>query len=58
MQAVEDDARIDGYDPIMCAHISKAMRLAPNVLVFNALLEGQQVPVDALDANWARRYGL
>ena len=38
--------------------ITKAMRLAPNTLVFRALLEGQEVPVSALDPAWAHRYGL
>ena len=38
--------------------ISKAMRLAPNTIVFRVLLEGQEVPVSALDQHWRRRYGL
>lgn len=38
--------------------VSKAMRLAPNVLVFRALLEGQKVPADALDARWRKNYRL
>lgn len=38
--------------------ITKAMRLAPNTLIFRALLEGQEVPVSALDPVWAHRYGL
>jgi len=38
--------------------IGKAMQLAPNTIVFRALLDGQQVPVSALDQHWARRYGL
>lgn len=36
----------------------KAMRLAPNLEVYRALLTGQDVPVSALDQRWARRYGL
>lgn len=38
--------------------VGKAMRLAPALAVFRALLAGQVVPVAALDAEWARRYGL
>lgn len=48
----------DGYDPILCARLTKAMRLAPTVAVYNALLEGQPVPRSALDPQWAPRYGL
>jgi hypothetical protein len=38
--------------------VGKAMRLAPTILVFRALLDGQPVPADALDQRWVRRYGL
>ena len=36
--------------------ISKAMRLAPNAIVFQALLDGQPVPHEAMDQEWLRRY--
>lgn len=36
----------------------KAMRLAPDVRVYQALLEGQAVPVSELDPYWRNRYGL
>lgn len=38
--------------------IGKAMRLAPSLEVFRALLIGQPVPVSALDTQWAKRYGI
>lgn len=34
-----------------------AMMLAPTVQVCEALLRGEQVPVDRLDATWLRRFG-
>lgn len=36
----------------------KAMRLAPTLEVYEALLNGQPVPNDQLDQTWARRYGI
>ncbi len=36
----------------------KALRLAPSLAVFDALMAGQPVPVDRLDPAWAGRYGL
>jgi hypothetical protein len=48
----------DGYDREQMRAVSKALRLAPNIDVFRALLDGQDVPVDALDQRWRRRYGL
>lgn len=36
----------------------KAMMLAPTLAIYRALLQGQQVPVSALDPTWAKRYGL
>lgn len=36
----------------------KAMRLAPSLAVYRALLDGQKVPAAALDQRWRRRYGL
>lgn len=36
----------------------KAMRLAPSLHVYRALLDGQKVPAAALDQRWRRRYGL
>lgn len=36
----------------------KAMRLAPNLSVYRALLKGQDVPASQLDQHWRRRYGL
>lgn len=38
--------------------ISKAMRLAPNTVVFNALMAGQDVPLSKLDQRWVKRYRL
>ena len=38
--------------------VGKAMRLATSLPVFEALLNGQQVPVSALDETWRRKYGL
>jgi hypothetical protein len=34
----------------------KAMRLAPNLRVYQALLAGQPVPYEALDPDWRDRY--
>jgi hypothetical protein len=48
----------DGYDREQMRAVSKALRLAPNIDVFRALLDGQPVPVGALEPDWARRYGL
>jgi hypothetical protein len=42
----------DGYDREQMRAVSKALRLAPNIDVFRALLDGQDVPVDALDQRW------
>lgn len=56
MADVEAAAAVDGYCPATCARLSKAIRLAPNAVVFNALLEGQPVPHTALDQHWLRRY--
>lgn len=36
----------------------KAMRLAPSLAVCRALLDGQDVPRNALDPGWLRRYGI
>lgn len=58
MADVEAAAAVDGYCPAVCARLSKAIRLAPNGAVLNALLEGQPVPVSALDPAWTKRYGL
>lgn len=55
---MNDAALAVGYDRRLCSRLSKAMRLAPSIAVFGALLEGQQVPVEALDPVWARRYRL
>jgi hypothetical protein len=41
-----------------CRRVGKAMRLAPSLDVFEALLARQPVPVAALDPAWRRRYGL
>lgn len=41
-----------------CVRGLKAMRLAPTLAVYRALISGQQVPRKALDQRWARRYGL
>jgi hypothetical protein len=48
----------EAYDRALERRLAKALRLAPNTLVFAALLEGQPVPVSALDPVWSRRYGL
>lgn len=58
MQDVEADARVDGYDPVLCAFLSKAMRLATNIHTFVELVEGHDVPRSALDPYWVRRYRL
>lgn len=58
MADVEAASQVDGYDPADCARLSKAIRLAPNLVVFRALLDGQPVPVSALDPAWTKRYGL
>lgn len=34
----------------------KAMRLAPTLAVYNALMAGQPVPSSELDPKWAKRY--
>lgn len=36
----------------------RAMRLAPTPDIYLALLRDEPVPVEALDPEWARRYGL
>lgn len=36
----------------------KAMRLAPNLLVYQDLLAGRKVFKSALDPYWRKRYGL
>lgn len=36
----------------------KAMRLAPNTLVYEDLMAGRKVFRSALDPYWAKRYGL
>lgn len=36
----------------------KAMRLAPTLGVYDALLRGERVPVSALEPKWVARYGL
>lgn len=36
----------------------QAMRLAPTLAVYRALLNGEDVPADALDQKWRKRYGL
>lgn len=36
----------------------KAMRLAPDLAVYRALIANQPVPVAALSSDWAHRYGL
>jgi hypothetical protein len=46
------------YDRELCILIEKAMRLAPTITIFNALLAGQPVPRSALDQAWASRYGI
>ena len=38
--------------------IFKAMMLAPTLDICIALLQGKPVPVDRMDAKWARRYGI
>lgn len=38
--------------------IWRAMTLAPNIGVFEALLANQDVPITALDQTWAKRFGL
>lgn len=48
----------DRYDIALAVRLTKAMRLAPTMEVYRALLEGQPVPVSALDQTWRRRYGL
>lgn len=52
------EASVDGDLYRWGRRVEKAMRLAPSVAVFEALLAGQEVPVGALDPLWARRYGL
>ena len=56
MAAVEARFDRDAYDD--CKRVGKAMRLAPSLEVFDALLAGQPVPASALDPAWRRRYGL
>lgn len=36
----------------------KALRLAPNIQVCEALLRGEPVPRSQLDPLWAKRYGV
>lgn len=45
-----------GYDEREARRLTKAMRLAPSALVFDALLADQPVPVAALDPSWRKRY--
>lgn len=45
-------------DPLTDAREWRALVLAPSLVVWQALLEGQDVPVSALDPLWARRFGL
>lgn len=49
---------VDRTEILENRRIGKAMRLAPSLQVFQALLEGQEVPVSALDPHWRQRYGL
>lgn len=36
----------------------KAMRLAPTLAIYRALVNGERVPREALDPKWVRRYRL
>lgn len=49
---------VDREELLWHRRCQKAMRLAPTLEVFEALLAGQPVPVTALDPQWRRRYGL
>ena len=56
MREIESTVDRAVYDD--CRRVGKAMRLAPSLDVFEALLARQPVPVAALDPVWRRRYGL
>ena len=38
--------------------LHKALRLAPDLVTFEALLGGEAVPLSRLDPRWRRAYGL
>lgn len=45
-------------DPITASRAWRALMLAPTIEIWQALLDGQAVPVSQLDPLWARRFGL
>jgi hypothetical protein len=36
----------------------KALMLSPTIEICEALLDGESVPIDRLDPDWVRRFGL
>ena len=38
--------------------LGRAVMLAPNIAICEALLRGEHVPISRLDPDWVRRYGL
>lgn len=55
---VDVEAAVDREAILEDRRLGKAMRLAPSIDVFDALLAGQPVPASALDQEWRKRYGL
>lgn len=45
-------------DGVLEGRTFRAMMLAPTVEICEALLRGEDVPVSALDQEWAKAYGL
>lgn len=56
-----EEIRAQVYDlPVddrAAAKLLKALRLATSITVLEALLEGQDVPLEQLDPEWAKAYG-
>jgi hypothetical protein len=59
--AVEEDPeriRLESQEREESLEVIKAMRLAPTLQVFEALLRDEEVPISELDPEWVKAYGL
>lgn len=65
----ETDRFLEALEPVLAKyrdsrerrqHLAfiKALRLAPRIEVFEALMRGEKVPRSALDPKWLKAYGL
>jgi hypothetical protein len=47
----------DSNERAMTQRIFRAMMLAPTVEICDALIKGEHVPIEQLDAEWVERFG-